>query len=627
MPKGSPDLIFEKGPMSGFAILAEQASVHPATVVRELVQNSLDAAAEANRPQTVVRFELSKHKSKDIPAFDTYKAAFRKVLKTSSHNQQDSAQGVIQAIEAQVKSTRTEVLYVMDNGIGLNDERMMALLSEAINVKKNNAAGSYGYGHTTVIPASDLRYILYGGVCKEKRIAAGHAILASFMDKREIMGKDGYFVVKKNESMSRPFVYAEGAAIPDIIRAKLDVIESEWKTGSVIIIPGFNHFKETKGGSADDVLWQSIIKAVACNFFVAIHGGKLKIEYMVGKRFDELSGNSISGVLDHYSSEKRSKHFLSGHKAQQAYNVLLRGEVHEVRTSLGNVAIRSYQHNDLGRSEINLCRNGMHITNRVPHLTRTDFASYIPFHCLILVDGSDGEFHRLIRKAEPPKHDEIQLKMLDKKERKKLINSLKQIREYLKSILKELENEEFGITDVLNLKSYGVNAVEESPPRTRMSGRDAGRGLGSRRRETGGGRGASSGGSGFKKEGSTVPFRAIPVQTGGRSYVVQVNLEESKHDNEIRFALDESLDLTCDIADAEDFVHLVNVTVDSVDATKDNLIKNDKGKILGINLGSGETRQVTLAFDFVIPTETGIDKDTPVSLQAEIVRRKIEKED
>ena len=624
MPKDKANLIFDKGPMSGFAILAEQASVHPVTIVRELVQNSLDAAEEAKRDQAIVRFELAKHKSKDIPAFDTYKNSFRKVLNTSSYNQQDSAQSVIHAISEQIKSSTTEVLFVMDNGIGLNDKRMMALLSEAINVKQSSAAGSYGYGHTTVIPSSDLRYILYGGVCKKKRIAAGHAILASFKDGEEVKGKDGYFVVQKKEDMIDPFVYPQDEEVPDIIDDKLKIIEKEWGSGSAIIIPGFNHFNQVESASAEEVLWKGIKKAVACNFFVAVQEGKLKIEYKVGDRIWELDKNSISGVLEEYNEETRSKHFLNGRKAHQAYNTLLLGKDHNVPTSLGDIRIRVYQRSNLGQSEINLCRNGMHITDSVPHLGRYDFTSYIPFHCLILVDASNGDFHRFIRKAEPPKHDEIKMMMLEPKERAKLRNSLNEIKDYLRQNLKELEAEEFAIRDVLNLKSHGVNAIATSPPRTRIGTRGGGGGS-----EGGGGsgrgNGSGSGGSAFKREGKSVEFRATPVQTGKRSYNFQVALEESKYDSEIRFALDEYLDLTCENRNVEDFVYLSNVKIDGKSATSNDLIRSDSGKILGINLGSGKRNQVKLAFDFILPDDSGIDKNAPVSLQAELVRRRTDK--
>ena len=619
MPKKQADLLFDKGDMKGFAVYAEQSDLNPATVVRELVQNSLDAAREAGKEQAIVRFEIANHEQNDIPAFDSYKAAFNKAKKDQNKKtEQDSAQNVISSIEKQIKVRKIETLFVMDNGIGLNADRMNALLAGGISHKSIGGAGSYGYGHTVFIPTSDLRYVLYGGLCKGEKIAAGHAVLASFMDSKEIKGGDGYFVVQKKEDMESPFIYPKDKAIPDIIKGKLNIIEKEWGSGSVVIALGFNHLKDEKP------LWKSIEKAAACNFYAAITEGKLRIEYKDDQSTEFLDEKTISNVLEEYKDEKRTPHFLNGHRAYKAYNTMIHGKDHEIETSLGKVKIKLDQAVSEGLSQINLCRNGMHITSRVrSFLEHSSFTNYALFHCLILVDSSNGEFHRLIRKSEPPKHDAIEPKHLNLLERKKLDKALKEIGDYLRDTLEELKSDEFTINDVLNLKSYGINTLEELPHRVRAGGKGGGGSGGGGQQSFKGGGG--SGGSDFKRAGRAVSFHVTPVQTGKRSYAVQVALEKSTYDNEIRFALDESLDLTCDNANTEDFVYLKNIKIDGEEVTKESLIKGDNGKVLGVNLGSGGDKQISLTFDFVLPDDTGIDEDTLVSLQAEIVRRQMEK--
>ena len=626
MPKAS--LIFDKGNISGFAVLAEQSDLNPTTVVRELVQNSLDAAKEAGEKQAIIRFEIEKRHKSDIPDFDAYKRAFTKA-KNTSHSQQDSAQNVIEAINRQIKSEDIETLFVTDNGIGLDAGGMNSLLSEGISNKPTEGAGSYGYGHTTVIPTSDLRYMLYGGLRSGKKIAAGHAVLASFKDGGEIKGKDGYFVVKKREDIEKPFIYAEGKAIPQIIREKLDTIEAEWRSGSVVIVPGFNHFNEADDDIASTLrdvaegiqskqhaLWKNIQKAVACNFFAAMSEGKLRIEFKDGETIEKMDKDTISEVLDQYKDEKRNPTFLNGFKANRAYNTMVTGKDHEIETSLGKIKIKLNQSISDGRSSIDLCRNGMHITDSIPLLERYRFGGYALFHCLILADVADGEFHRLIRKAEPPKHNSIDRNRLDWKEKIKLNNCLKEIEAYLKNSLPELETEKFDINDVLNLTSYGIDTLDELQPRSRVGKRGTGTGGGG-----GGGGGGHASGDGFKRAGRAVSFRATPVQTGKRSYAVQVALEQSSHENEIRFALDESLDLTCDDTNVEDYVHLKKIKIDGVKPDKDDLIKDDEGNILGINLGSGDAKLVNLTFDFSLPDETGLNPDALVCLQAEMVSR------
>ena len=90
------------------------------------------------------------------------------------------AELVVRRIREALDSSAVDVLTVLDNGVGLNEQRMNALLSDGVSVKEANATGTYGNGHSTAIPASDLRYVLYGGVSEGgKRIGSGHAVLAS----------------------------------------------------------------------------------------------------------------------------------------------------------------------------------------------------------------------------------------------------------------------------------------------------------------------------------------------------------------------------------------------------------------------------------------------------------------
>ena len=630
--KQQANLIFDRGDPSGFGVLAEQSELNPTTIVRELVQNSLDAAREADR-DTVIRFELIEHDIKDIPAIDRYKKVLGKAKKVSEKRHAgtlpDTEQSIVSAIERQVNLRKIDTLFVMDNGIGLNEARMDALLADGISYKSRGGAGSFGYGHTTVIPASDLRYMLYGGFSNDIKIASGHAVLSAFEEDGEIKGKDGYFIVKKTGKMLKPFVYPSNKAIPAIIKSRLDTIEEDWgDSGSVVAIPGFNYFNEDEVQDYPPPLkavwlWGEIAKAVACNFFVAITQGRLQIEFP-NDAFSTalvLDKDSIDEVLDRHKDEMRAK-FLNGHKANKAYAAMTRGKNHKVDTVLGKIEIKLYKLPSGGVTQVDLCRNGMHITNRVPKLGIADFENYEPFHCLILTDASDkGDFHRLIRKSEPPKHNEIALKRLEKEERAKVNQTLDQIKAYIKEQIKPLKTDEFGVDDVLNLRSYGINTIEVLPPRVRTGG-DSGGG--------GGGSGAGDGGGGgsdgfFKKEGRAISFSATPVPMGKRSYAVQIALEESKHDNEIRFSLDESLDITCYDNASEDFVYLKNVKIDGKKVAEEKLISNEAGKILGINLGSGkDEKDINLTFDFDIPGDINIDKDMTVGLKAEMVSRKIE---
>ena len=48
----------------------------------------------------------------------------------------DQAKGVVDAISSCLKKEKCQVLFVLDNGIGLDRKRMTALLSDGFSVKK-----------------------------------------------------------------------------------------------------------------------------------------------------------------------------------------------------------------------------------------------------------------------------------------------------------------------------------------------------------------------------------------------------------------------------------------------------------------------------------------------------------
>ena len=64
-----PSLILVHGDMSGFtsAGLAGFGDINPTAIVRELLQNSLDAGREANINPSVVRFEIEQLSISEIP--------------------------------------------------------------------------------------------------------------------------------------------------------------------------------------------------------------------------------------------------------------------------------------------------------------------------------------------------------------------------------------------------------------------------------------------------------------------------------------------------------------------------------------------------------------------------------
>ena len=253
--------------LSSFRAMEQQAEA----AVRELIQNGLDAASIAEKSPSRIRFRIEQYKIRDIPGISAYKKAFQGAQESQrklNNEISDNAKAIIDDINDCLKQPECSILHVLDNGIGLDKKRMDALLADGVSVKDQNASGSYGNGHIVAFPATGLRYVLYGGLSTgdqtkaQNFICAGHAILASRQGKnKESLSKDGYFVCELKNDMLDRYVYAEDDDIPALIRDQLNWIQTEWKTGSVVSIVGFNQFRRNENN-----LKNTIFRAAACNF-------------------------------------------------------------------------------------------------------------------------------------------------------------------------------------------------------------------------------------------------------------------------------------------------------------------------------------------------------------------------
>ena len=123
---------------SGFTSYETSAfdDVEPAKVIRELIQNSLDAAVEAGEGTAIIRFCVNRIKALDVPDLPGYEKAFRgavKLQRSVSPNRQltDTAQQVVARIQGGIKKLRNgkhHALTIIDNGIGLDNRRMHSIL-------------------------------------------------------------------------------------------------------------------------------------------------------------------------------------------------------------------------------------------------------------------------------------------------------------------------------------------------------------------------------------------------------------------------------------------------------------------------------------------------------------------
>ena len=433
----------------------------PAKIIRELLQNSLDAAAEGDEPEAKVRFQVDPIGPRNVPDLRGYNGAFSKAhahWTQGGRKLTDAAQEVVNRIESgldAIRNGQAKLLSVMDNGIGLDAKRMNALLGDGAGEKQDNMSGSYGVGHLAPMALSDIRYMLYGGIARDgSRIACGKAVLASHPGKKQLNDGEGYLIKDfRNGLDGNLYEFLEQQQQPRVIAKRLNEISNEWGHGSAVMMLAFNNFRN--GGTP---LWDIVSKVAAYNFTAAIYRGKLVIEVREDDKAQRLDAESLPGILEQDKDRTRVSRVgslfaelrPSGQNAYSALEALDDGEAQRVKVNGGYARISLILSSPNGYPRIDLFRNGMRITDDVPELRRGDFASREPFHAVIEIDAEDsGELHRLIRKAEGPMHDSLSLNLLSSQEGESLRQDLTKIKEWINQQVPETGNEEYTVDDFL----------------------------------------------------------------------------------------------------------------------------------------------------------------------------------
>ncbi len=386
---------------------------NPSEIVRELIQNSMDAGNEAGRKQIKIEFEITEIPIRDIPGIKEYKNALASAKKAHRENI-DSAEAILERIDNQLNKDKISVLNILDNGIGLDSERMNSLLSDGMTSKiglSSDSGGSYGVGHFTAFPASDLQYVLYGGVTETRnRTMSGHAILASHRSREhespeETLGKDGYYIESQDKAeVKNSFTFATNDSVPQFVNRLLNNIERNYSSGSVVSILGFNNFKL----EADPAI--EIKKAIVRSFFIPIYDGKLLITCCN----EEITPTVLDDEMKIHRSQKRRNartDVINGNWAYGHYLTYKTAFPISVPVESGEIKLFLRDAEPDESTRIALYRQGMYISDQVPRNRPADFSKFQPFNAVIqaesMIDGFENSAFQLIRKAEGTKHLEL----------------------------------------------------------------------------------------------------------------------------------------------------------------------------------------------------------------------------
>jgi len=442
------DLYFQKAyKPEGISTLAmSQYDGSPEPIIRELLQNSLDAAGEAGlateEAPAEVNFRICDMPISNVPGLGSYRKAFESVVCAQEQQSRGpDAKVVIDRIRKVLRRDTVRCLFCRDNGIGLDEDRLRRILSEAAS-HKGEGGGSFGVGHMTAFSASDLRYVLYGGRYKTnesmiRTLVSGHAVLSSHKFRGEWRTPDGYLLRAQSDLFAPSF---SEATLP-ILSDDLSRIDT---SGSVVCIVGFNGFREDSMGTQPV---DAICRVASTNFLSALWRGRMRIHVSdeVGNTKATVAHRTLGEHLMKVANQKRVRGagagWISGSQAFRAWETLEKGRsLITDALEAGDLRIwfRNLEANGRQSTRVNLFRNGMWITRDAVGLQRADFAHVMPFDAVVSLVG--GRLYDLVRGAEGPEHRGVEPKRLVARDRDDLKNQLRSVAELLRSEAGELRN-------------------------------------------------------------------------------------------------------------------------------------------------------------------------------------------
>ena len=448
-------LYFRLGDMLGFTAskLADQKQGF-AIPIRELMQNSLDAAREANN-QCKVNVFIDNINIDQVPCIDEYRKILRQAIATqketgSFQNQQIQ---IVDKIEETLNQEKIPILTFVDNGKGLTPQKVEALLSERSHKDINNSSGgSYGVGHLSAYFLSSLRYVLYTSRYRTNAeseiytLFTGSPILAGYLDKlnkESQRGAVGVIVAKKPENERNPeYIYLTHP--PPFLQDKVSAIDD---TGTIVSILGLS---EEWGPEAE--------YAIASHFFFALAYDSLEVNIyrrdhptisMSNILRDRLFENSMIKYAKRSSGE-----ILSGQAVWHSYQAVAnKGSLRKVKLSNDDV-IHVYinSSSELTESSVALIRSNI-LVARHDSMISTAFdklrknPELEPFALVLDIDHERApNLFELIKKAEGPHHNELMDKDLSANDKGKLLTLLGELSSIIEnSHLTKIDREAFNL--------------------------------------------------------------------------------------------------------------------------------------------------------------------------------------
>lgn len=519
-------------------------------IIRELLQNSFDSAIDdAKRQQAQIKFIIDTIHKSDIPGIVEYENAINAIEKERLSEQEKD---ILSAIKEELSQDTIPIMYVVDNGIGFNQETLVSILSDGISVKSDpiNSGGSYGNGHFSAFNISNLRYVLYGGKSSDgKMICSGQALLRTHRNDGTLKNGAGFLRTEDEPIIEENDIFLKNNQIPQIISNELSKLQ---ESGAIVAMIGFNFFG--KEDPQKEEILNLMSSSVVRNFFVAISQGHLKVDLVWDDKLITINQESLEKIFFSTREEKSNPLYQT---AERFYNLLYKGHLQSIETKEGIVDVY-YLESD-SNTKLALCRNGMWINDAIPSPLRAGaFSSNKSFSALVLPQR-DTELSALIKRAEGNLHMDLRLNRFPndkagKEKKKRLQAALDEIKSFLASIIGKNDSESFDVS----IPELSINMIGDAKTKRRSERKSNKlKKTNERKKPAEGGDGKAQGGKGKKDKSNEKRRVGNPFDGVGKigkrhnpqkkEAYVKFTIDKNATNLRLSLRLDDGTDPTCDI--------------------------------------------------------------------------------
>lgn len=359
------------------------------SLIREIIQNSLDAVIPDSQEPVQVDFELFSLRREMIPDVENLHSVIKK-CKDSNKDEPDACKFFENANNL-ISQSNIDVLRISDhNTIGLEGSDTCGkgtswsrLVKESGSSNKGKSSGgSFGIGKSATFACSDIRTVFYSSLdTNGLKSNFGVAKLVSYQD--DALGWTtgiGYY------SKDEKFV-----AIPEL--AEFDESYIRKDTGTDIYVLGMHKSENFKGEFIQAVLLDFLVSLVMGKLIVKVQGEEIKrgtlAKYMA--RLNPYQSEEIKALLDYY-------HLLSS-ADPQIIKIKLDSDVYGKKYGFSDGECTLYLKEGAGynRKVLITRKAGMRI------LEQNRISGSIEFTGVMIIEGA--KMNETFKTMEVPSHD------------------------------------------------------------------------------------------------------------------------------------------------------------------------------------------------------------------------------